>query len=159
MRKELFLKDEQATLHLGAWLADRVPEGFTIYLAGNLGSGKTTIVRGFLRALGYDQAIKSPTYTLVESYDIAHDQYVIPIHHFDLYRVVAAEELELIGMRDYFSKNAICLVEWPEKAGDYLLPPDLFCQISLKDTGRLVDMRSDSPNGKKLLNQIGHFDG
>ena len=109
-----------------------------IFLSGDLGAGKTTLVRGFLSGLGYHATVKSPTYTLVESYFT--DQRVI--HHFDLYRLEDSEELEEMGIRDYFTDNTICLFEWPEKAQNILPKPTMFCTIQIVDNGRNVNILS-----------------
>lgn len=127
----LWLADDQATEALGAALADRVVAG-VVWLQGDLGAGKTTLVRGWLRALGHAGAVKSPTYTIVEPYRL-NDR---PIYHFDLYRLADAEELEMIGGRDYFDENALCLVEWPQRAGAALPKPILVVTLTPSAGGR-----------------------
>ena len=126
---EYFLKDEAAQLKLAASIAASTPSGAIIFLDGDLGTGKTTLVRGFLHALGFTGNVKSPTYTLVEPYLIGEQQ----IYHFDLYRLGSPDELEYAGGRDYFDGQSICLIEWPEKAQGYLPEADLFCQLSYKN--------------------------
>lgn len=123
------LADEAATLALGASLARKVRVGCVV-LNGELGAGKTCLVRGWLQSLGHKGAVKSPTYTLVEPYEI-NDQ---RIFHFDLYRLEDPEELEMIGGRDYFSDTALCLVEWPEKGQGFLPEPTL--RVDLQVVGR-----------------------
>lgn len=120
-----WLMDEAATLKAGQQLANRLRPGFTVFLEGRLGAGKTTLTRGILNALGHAGVVKSPTYTLVEPYE----ELSLPVYHFDLYRLSDPEELDYIGFRDYFQVGALCLVEWPER-GEGLLPgPDMRLQL------------------------------
>lgn len=135
---------------LGRCLAAACPAGGRIYLQGDLGAGKTTWVRGFLRGLDYTGKVKSPTYTLVESYRL-HD---INIHHLDLYRVNDPEELEAIGLRDYMDGSGICLVEWPERGGDLMDKPDIRVQIDIDGSGREVVLDACSAVGQQILRQM-----
>jgi tRNA threonylcarbamoyladenosine biosynthesis protein TsaE len=140
----------EAMEELGSQLGKACLQGTRLYLQGDLGAGKTTLVRGFLRALGYEGKVKSPTYTLVEPYEIEN----LSIFHFDLYRLERAEELEGIGFRDYFDGEGISLVEWPEKAESVLEEPDLKIMISITDNSRQLELQAVSPKGKDLLLKI-----
>jgi tRNA threonylcarbamoyladenosine biosynthesis protein TsaE len=134
MTEKLHIEDEAAMLALGAQLARRFPNGGLITLHGDLGAGKTTLVRGLLRELGHTGVVKSPTYTLVEPYQVGNRD----IYHFDLYRLADPEELEYMGIRDYLRPDALCLVEWPEQAGELLPTPDL--QVSIHHAGSARDV-------------------
>lgn len=133
-----YLADESATLALGVELAQQFSNGGVILLRGDLGAGKTTLVRGILRALGYGGAVKSPTYTLIESYHLQGKD----IYHFDLYRLGDPEELEYLGGRDYFDSNALCLIEWPERAAGFLPQADAIITLSYHNSGREVKLES-----------------
>ena len=128
----MIIKDERGMLEAGRQLAKQLKSGMLVYLEGDLGAGKTTLVRGVLNGLGHAGAVKSPTYNLVEPYTIK-DQAVF---HFDLYRLVEAEELEYMGLRDYLNNQAICFIEWPEKAGGLLPEPDLLIKINIYGSQR-----------------------
>jgi len=128
---EIFIKDESAMHDFAADIAKTCTTPMIIYLVGELGVGKTTFVRGFLRALGYEGHVKSPTFTLIESYEIDHRH----IHHFDLYRVENPSELEFIGIRDYFTEDAISLIEWPENGKGVLPEAVLSCYIEHTKSG------------------------
>ena len=115
------LPDAAATRALGAELARGLAPGLQLHLHGELGAGKTTLVQGLLAALGHSGRVKSPTYTLVEVYELSR----LNLYHFDFYRFRDAQEWREAGFSDYFGGDAVCLVEWPEKAGDDLPPPDI----------------------------------
>jgi tRNA threonylcarbamoyladenosine biosynthesis protein TsaE len=155
----LDLIDETATLHFGAILAQFVQPNFTIYLHGDLGAGKTTLVRGLLHALGYVGRVKSPTYTLVESYEIKSNVFSnLIMYHFDLYRFNGDEEWESAGFRDYFNSESICIIEWPEKAQNVLPTPDLDINLEVKMIGeclgRNIKLSSHSTLGQQCLQAI-----
>lgn len=119
----------------------------TVYLEGELGAGKTTLTRGVLRAYGHEGAVKSPTYTLVEPYELA----VGTVFHFDLYRLYDPEELELMGYRDYFRANALTLVEWPVRGKPLLPAPDLTVTITPEGAGRKLNLAAHSAHGEAAL--------
>ncbi|WP_419712301.1 tRNA (adenosine(37)-N6)-threonylcarbamoyltransferase complex ATPase subunit type 1 TsaE [Pseudomonas sp. NFX224] len=140
----LYLADEQAMSDFGARIA-RITQGHgLIFLEGNLGMGKTTLSRGIIRGLGHVGAVKSPTFTLVEPYEIGD----IRAFHFDLYRLVDPEELEFLGIRDYFEDDALCLIEWPDKGAGFLPKPDLTITISRQDSGRSLKILSQGSRGE-----------
>ncbi|HPE59943.1 MAG TPA: tRNA (adenosine(37)-N6)-threonylcarbamoyltransferase complex ATPase subunit type 1 TsaE [Thiolinea sp.] len=128
------IKNEQAMLNFGATLLNKVKHGGLVALHGELGTGKTTLVRGLLQALGYRGNVKSPTYTLVEHYPFDE----LAVYHFDLYRLNDPEELEAMGFRDYLHDGSLCLVEWPEKAGDYLPAPLISLYLFYSGTERRI---------------------
>lgn len=144
------LADEAAQLAFGARLAKALTPGVTIFLEGDLGVGKTTLCRGILQGLGHRGNVKSPTYTLVEPYELA-DQIV---YHFDLYRLGEPTELEYMGCRDYFDDDSICLVEWPERGEGVLPAPDLALEILVEGRGRQLICRANSRRGRSVLVQV-----
>lgn len=135
-----YLTNENETEQFGADLFNRLPSKCVVFLQGDLGAGKTTIVRGVLRAAGYEGPVKSPTYTLVEEYSIGGRK----IFHFDLYRVVDSEELEWIGIRDYFDQEAICFIEWPDKGEGFLPEADLVIRLEVHQAGRSINITDGS---------------
>lgn len=132
----IFLADATATERLGALLWVTLPVQCLVFLQGDLGVGKTTLVRGFLRAAGFCGAVKSPTYNLVEEYTLASRQ----IFHFDLYRLADPEELEWMGIRDYFVQENVCFIEWPTQGGNRLPTPDLILRFQASQIGRTVEI-------------------
>lgn len=134
MTKSIHLIDSDATEKFGAELWTRLPEKVLIFLHGDLGAGKTTLVRGLLRAAGVTGAIKSPTYAVIEEYSVAERK----IFHFDLYRLADAEELEWIGIDDYLNQNALCLIEWSCKGQGILPPADVNIYLTMQDDGRIL---------------------
>lgn len=132
------LPDEAATRDFAAELATQIlGRPLLIYLQGDLGAGKTTLVRGILRSGGFNGPVRSPTYTLMESYELSSGL----VYHFDLYRLEDPEELEFIGGRDYFSRQALCLVEWPQKAAGWLPPPDLLVTMRVQGMARQIHLQ------------------
>jgi len=151
----LDLADEAATLAFGSILAMAVEPGLTIYLHGDLGAGKTTLVRGLLHGLGFAGKVKSPTYTLVEPYEVMTSQSApLNLYHFDLYRFNDEEEWEAAGFRDYFNPDSVCLIEWPEKAAHILPTPDIEIRFDIKGLGRVVSVTAHSTRGQGCVQKI-----
>lgn len=144
------LRSESELEAFAAQLATQASPGLIIYLSGPLGAGKTTFARGFLRGLGYQGVVKSPTYTLVEPYSFASG---LICYHFDLYRLADAEELEFTGARDYFNASSICLIEWPEKATAFIAEADIECRLEHHQQGRKITLSACSIKGERLMLQ------
>jgi tRNA threonylcarbamoyladenosine biosynthesis protein TsaE len=151
---DVHLVDEAATLAFGSQLANAIEPGLTLYLHGDLGAGKTTLVRGLVHALGYAGKVKSPTYTLVENYTIGRPPLSFNLYHFDLYRFNDDEEWEAAGFRDYFNAESVCLIEWPEKAENVLPLPDINITFTILSTGRKVTLDAPTDHGRKCLAQV-----
>ncbi|MBI5889805.1 MAG: tRNA (adenosine(37)-N6)-threonylcarbamoyltransferase complex ATPase subunit type 1 TsaE [Nitrosomonadales bacterium] len=144
------LPDEAATTAFAARFARVLLPGLVIYLRGNLGAGKTTLVRALLQALGYAGRVKSPTYTLVERYEADG----LHLRHFDLYRFRDAEEWEGSGFRDEFDGRNICLVEWPEQAAGLLPPADISLTFEMLQDERELMLHAYTDAGQKCLNAL-----
>ena len=147
MTEELALPDAAATRRLGAALAGGIAPGRVLYLSGDLGSGKTTLVQGLLRELGVAGRVKSPTYSLVELYDLSS----LNLYHFDFYRFTNRSEWEASGFRDYFTPATACVVEWPERAVGLLAAPDLEVSLAYAGSGRSARLTPYSAPGREWL--------
>jgi tRNA threonylcarbamoyladenosine biosynthesis protein TsaE len=148
------LHDEAGTAALGAALSRVLTPGLTLYLHGDLGTGKTTLTRTLLHAAGYTGHVKSPTYTLAEPYTISAANRTIDVIHFDLYRMGGPEEFLDAGFREYFNEQSICIIEWPEKADPVLPPPDIAIFLSVKGLGRDVELQALSDKGSQCLARL-----
>ena len=166
----LLLRDEEATLSFGRKLAvallvnnefltksiellqiqDVQIMGAVVYLVGELGAGKTTLTRGLMRGFGYEGAVKSPTYTIIEPYEFEQSQ----IYHFDLYRLAHAEEAEYLGAEEYFSSSNLCLIEWPERGLGSIPSADLVIELVQEGDGRSVTCKSITEKGLKIFKRL-----
>jgi tRNA threonylcarbamoyladenosine biosynthesis protein TsaE len=144
------LPDESSSETLAARLATCLTSPLVLTFSGELGAGKTTFIRGMLRALGIKTAIKSPTFSLIESYQCQDWQ----IHHFDLYRIDDEAELEYIGFRDYFVDDCLCCIEWPERANNSLDCVDLNFAFTICESGRLLTIQAASTAGERILSSL-----
>lgn len=147
MNTELSLPEEAATLRLGAALAEGARGGLVLHLSGELGAGKTTLVRGLLEALGHRGRVRSPTYTLVEPYIVSR----LHFYHFDFYRIKGEAEWLRSGFQEHFGPETLCVVEWPERAGGSLPPPDVLIRLEHANSGRLARVSAHSPAGEAWL--------
>ena len=149
-RLSFFLADENATIALAQRLATGLKPGMVIYLHGELGAGKTTLVRGVLNMLGYAGRVKSPTYTLVEPYHAAG----LDLLHFDLYRLHDEEEWEAAGFRDKFDGRNIFFIEWPERARGLIPQADVEIDFEILASGRKMEIHAHTKTGKQCLEQL-----
>jgi len=148
---ECYLADESMTEYAGAHIARSLPAtGAVIYLQGDLGAGKTTLSRGLIRALGHQGAVKSPTYTLVEPYE----DFEFPLYHFDLYRLSHPEEVEFLGVNDYFKPPAVCLIEWPGRGKGFLPSADIHFFLADEGNGRRLSWQADTVKGEEIANKL-----
>lgn len=134
----------------GAKLIAACDHGGVITLSGELGTGKTTLVRGALEAEGVTSGVRSPTYTLVEYYPLPR----FAVAHFDLYRLAGAEELEYLGYRDYLNQQTLCLIEWPQRAGGYLHAVDLEIKLEYSEQGRRLEFEAGTKWGQQVVSQV-----
>lgn len=139
-----YLADEEAMQAFGGRIATVTAGEGVIFLEGDLGAGKTTLSRGIIRGLGHTGAVKSPTFTLVEPYELG----AVRAYHFDLYRLVDPEELEFLGIRDYFDGQSLCLVEWPARGAGFLPKADMTITISPQASGRSLCLAPSTPRGE-----------
>ncbi|WP_370278498.1 tRNA (adenosine(37)-N6)-threonylcarbamoyltransferase complex ATPase subunit type 1 TsaE [Pontibacterium sp.] len=150
MQYQRVLADEAAMVAFGSDLAKASKGQGVVFLQGDLGMGKTTLCRGVLQAFGHTGAVKSPTYTLVEPYELAENM----VYHFDLYRLADPEELEYLGIRDYFDNQALCLIEWPDKGAGILPKPDLTLSITVEGQGRRIEWQPETQFGQQLADKL-----
>lgn len=143
MSLKVHVQGDQAMERLGADIGRSLDWRGSVWLSGDLGAGKTTLSRGLIRAAGHAGAVKSPTFTLVEPYELGERV----IYHFDLYRLADPEELEFLGIRDYFSDNSLCLVEWPDKGRGVLPEPDLSICIAVDGNSRTLQIEGHGERG------------
>lgn len=144
------LNDEASHVAFGEALGLALNGRGRVYLEGDLGAGKTTLTRGILRAYGYQGAVKSPTYTLVEPYEFSQQR----IYHLDLYRLSDPEELEFIGGRDVLADEALCLIEWPSRGAGWLPAPDLRINLSVAQQGRIAELTPFSSLGERVVDAL-----
>jgi tRNA threonylcarbamoyladenosine biosynthesis protein TsaE len=154
---QYFLADENATIAVGTAIADTIKaelkQGLIVFLNGDLGAGKTTLTRGFVRGMGHVGNVKSPTYTIVEPYELGDWR----VYHFDLYRLSDPEELEYMGIRDYFEDNCCCFIEWPEKGQGLLAQPDIIINLTYVDEQRTISLESITEKGSRLIAALPNF--
>lgn len=134
--KTVYLHSLDQTQTIAAAFAACCPKGTVVYLQGEMGAGKTTFSRAFLRGLGFEGAVKSPTYTLVEPYELPE----VTVYHFDLYRLQHPSELIELAVEEYCVHDSICLIEWPERGGEFLPKPDITCQLQVQQDARVLNL-------------------
>src|SRR5688572_7972537 len=150
MSLDINLADRAATERLGCALAPGAGPGLVLHLRGDLGSGKTTLVRGLLRALGHAGRVKSPTYTLVEPYELSS----LHLYHFDFYRLKNRSEWLNAGFREYFNAQSMCVVEWPERAEDLLPLPDVDVRLQFAGEARQATLEARTGSGEAWLSAL-----
>ncbi|OUR89623.1 tRNA (adenosine(37)-N6)-threonylcarbamoyltransferase complex ATPase subunit type 1 TsaE [Gammaproteobacteria bacterium 42_54_T18] len=138
---------EDELVAYGEVLGKALNGGLVVYLRGDLGAGKTTFSRGVLHAFGHQGPVKSPTYTLVEPYEFSE----CTVYHFDLYRIADPEELEFMGIREYFDENSVCLLEWPDKGEGVIPKPDVELTIEKRRQTRYLRLSGESEKGQAIV--------
>lgn len=149
-RQRFRLPDEDSQIRLGRYLGEALRWQGHLWLEGDLGAGKTTLARGILRGAGHQGAVKSPTYTLLEPYEVDGHR----IYHFDLYRLSDPEELAFIGARDLFEEGSLNIIEWPSMGGDELPLPDIIVVLTLDLPGRIAEVVAHSSQGKQAIARL-----
>lgn len=148
------LCDETATVNMGKKLAQLTKQldlnSLVVFLNGDLGAGKTTLTRGFVQGMGHTGNVKSPTYTIVEPYDLTPWQ----VFHFDLYRLSDPEELEYMGIRDYFAEKSCCFIEWPEKGAGLLAKEDLIINLQYNNEQRIITLVAKTSVGENIIKNL-----
>ncbi len=147
---QIILENSEETEAIGAALWPILPEKCLVYLYGELGAGKTTLIRGLLRAAGYTQVVKSPTYSLVEEYEINGRR----VYHFDLFRLKDPEELHWLGIDDYLQQTALCFIEWPQMGAGFLPVADLVINLQQQADKRLIEIKALQVNKNKFCKLI-----
>lgn len=156
----MLLSSEKVSQELGRKIAMLIHPPLTLFFSGALGVGKTTMIRSILQALGVKESIKSPTFSTVESYSVDINNTIVRCHHFDLYRIQSIQTLHEIGFRDYFDRDSICFVEWPERAENIGLTCDILFDLQHKQNQRTLQMLPYSTIGEKILGHFSsHFSG
>ena len=153
-QKTVYLQNEIETQALGDSFSRTLKPGMKIYMYGDLGSGKTTLTRAILQALGHNERVKSPTYALAEHYAVNIDNIPTELIHFDLFRLGSPEEFTEAGFLEHFDSNAICIVEWPEKAAGILPQADIEGVFLIIGTGRKLKLFGRTETGEKAIGQI-----
>ena len=150
LARQYLVSDEPAMEKLAADFASCLSMPLLMTFSGAIGAGKTCFIRAMLRALGITGAIKSPTFSLVESYQSEH----LHIHHFDLYRIQEELELDYLGFRDFFNEHSICCIEWPERSSFCLQKADIQCAFTIEGMGRIIDFHALTTRGEKVLSCV-----